>query len=431
MGMASAPWRAADGEPNELRFELGPPGFVGFYRVGLAAALVVGALVLPLGLLGLFGAVHWHDFGALLRLLMGLVGAGATLGSIGLPIRLVSRATSWHARVRVRPGGVFVEAGFSAPRATWWLTPRADVKIGRPPTDELGRGGFVLSRGEQQLRLAVGYRPGDSHRLQETIQRALTEIPADPDDTRAPASERLGTDPRERLRALGRDLLRPLLRPTPFLLVDLGAMLLTPLASWLATETLDWRDAYPIAFALFILGLAARRLDGSYMAGLRHHLTEDPLTGGWGFKYMLAGIAVALAGWGAMSPRLGLGLAFLVSTCTAIGLHWALLRRARGDAPTPTPNRALDLALGLTLIPICVLHEAGLFAFIVDSTRIRGPMTLSLVPVLVLLGYLPVRMHAFIDDPGDRSNVAWFWLTVAGLAMQPLLSLMPAALRGM
>ena len=425
-----ARWSART-EGDEFRVELGPPGFVGFYRLALATALVGGALVLPLGLLGLFGALFWRDIGVAPRLLMGAVGACAALGTIWLPLRLVTRATSWRARIRVRPGGVFVEAGFSAPRATWWFTPRADVKMERPPTDELGRGGFVLSRGDQQVRLAVGHTPKDSLRLLELTQRALTELPVDPDDTLAPSTEPLGPGPREHLRMLGRDLLRPLRRPTPFLLVDLGAMLLTPLVIWLVTDTLDWRDAYPIAFALFILGLAARRLDGSYMAGLRHHLADDSFTGGWGFKYMLAGIAVAIAGWGAMTPRLGVWPAFMVSTFSAIGLHWALLRRARGDSPAPKPSRALDLALGLTLIPICVLHEAGLFAFIVDSSRVRGPMTLSLIPVLALFGYLPVRMHAFIDDPGDRSNVAWFWLTIAWLAMQPLLALVPAALRAM
>jgi hypothetical protein len=415
-------------DADEFRVELGPPGFVGFYRIGLAAALVGGTMVLPLGLLGVFGAVFWGDFGVALRLLMGVVGAGATLVTVWLPIRLVTRATSWRARIRVRPGGVFVEAGFSAPRATWWLTPRSDVTIGKPQTDELGRGGFVLSRGDQRVRLAIGHTPNDSHRLIEAIQRALAKFSTDPTDTHPPPSERLGPGLSARLRALGGDLLRPLRRPTPFLIVDLGAMILTPLTAWLVTGMLDWRDAYPIAFGLFLLGLAARRLDGSYMAGLRHYLDDDSFTGGWGFKYTLAGIAVAIAGWGAMTPRLGVWPAFSLGMVATIGLHRALLRRARDNAPTPKPSRALDLALSLTLVPICVLHEAGLLAFLLDSSRL-GPLALAFIPPLVLFGYLPVRMHVFIDDPGDRSNVAWFWLTVAWLAMQPLFTLVPAALR--
>lgn len=424
--MAPAAWRTANADAHELRLELGPPGFVGFYRLGLATTLVAVTMLLPLALIGLFGALFWRDFPVALRLVMGLVGGAGTFLSLWLPVRLVLRATSWRARIRVRPGGVFVEAGYSAPRTTWWLTPRGDVTVDKPRSDELGRGGLVLCRGDQQVRLAVGHRASDRDRLLETLQRALAERPADPGDPLAPAIEPLGPNFRARLRSLGRDLLRPLLRPTPYLLVDLGAMALTPLMRWLLVDTLDWRDAYPIAFGLFIAGLAARRIDGSYIAGLRHYLADDR---GWGFQYMLAAIAIAIAGGGAMTPRLGPGLAFLVASFTAIGLHWALLRRARGTAPTPTPSRALDLALGLTLIPICLLHEAGLFSFLVNSSRGLGPLALAFVPPLALVGYLPIRLHAFVDEPGDRSNVAWFWLTVAALAMQPLLALGPAIAR--
>lgn len=421
--MAEVAWRRVSTDADELRIELDPPGFVGFHATALATALVAITMLLPLALIGLFGGVFWRDFPIGLRLVMGLLGGGMTLLSFWLPVRLVTRAKLWRARIRVRPGGVFIEVGISAPRTSWWLTPRAEVTVGKPATDELGRGGLVLSRGEQQVRLAVGHTAIACHRLLETLQRALAERPVDPGDTLAPAIEPLGPNFRARLRNLGRDLLRPLLRPTPYLLVDLGAMALAPLMRWLLVDTLDWRDAYPLAFGLFIAGLAARHIDGSYIAGLRHYLADDR---GWGFKYMLAAIAIAIAGWGAMTPRLGGTLAFLVATCTAIGLHWALLRRARGPAPTPTPSRALDLALGLTLLPICLLHEAGLFSFLIDSSRGLGPLALAFVPPLALVGYLPIRMHAFVDEPGDRSNVAWFWLTVAALAMQPLLALGPA-----
>lgn len=425
-GMSGSAWRRASTDAAELRIELEPPGFVGFYGIALGTALLAITMLLPLALIGLFGAVFWRDFPGGLRLVMGLLGGSVTLLSLWLPVHLVTRATLWRARIRMRPGGVFVEVGISTPRTGWWLTPRGEVMVAGPRSDGLGRGGLVLRRGAQEIRLAVGQTAKDTLQLSTTLERALAELPVDPGDSLAPASEPLGPNLRERLRILGRDLLRPLRRPTPYLLVDLGAVALTPLVSWLLVDTLDWRDAYPIAFGLFIVGLAARRLDGSYIAGLRHYLADDR---GWGFKYMLAAIAIAIAGWVAMAPRLGGMLGFLVATFTAIGLHWALLRRARGAAPNPTPSRALDLALGLTLLPLCLLHEAGLFSFLIKSSRGLGPLALAFVPPLTLLGYLPIRLHAFIDHPDDRSNVRWFWLTVAALAMQPLLALGPAIAR--
>ena len=37
----------------------------------------------------------------------------------------------------------------------------------------------------------------------------------------------------------------------------------------------------------------------------------------------------------------------------------------------------------------------------------------ALVPA-VAVADLPVRMHAFVDEPDDRANVVGFWRTVVG-----------------
>lgn len=407
---------------EELRLEMAPPGFGGGYGGFLIGMLLGIATVGPLALIGVFGALFWDDFPVALRLLMGIAGGAAGLVLLWLPVRIVVRATIWQTRIRVRPGGVFVEVGWSTPRRTWWLTPRADVQAAIGPEEAAG-GGIALSCGARKLRIGSGQRPFDSQKLLLGVQRALEQLRVDPNDTRAPEPEPLGPDLyarlRGRLRLLGRDLLRPLLRPTPYLLVDLGVMALTPLTSWLMVDTLDWRDAYPIAFGVFIAGLAARRRDGSYIAGLRHYLADDPF---WDVKYMLAGVVTGLIAWAAMGPRLGPALAFLVAAA-AVVLYRALLRQATANKPAPPPNRALDLVLSLTLVPICVIHEAGVFGFLAESSRDLGPLALAFVPPVVLFVYLPLRLHAFIDDPGDRSNVTWFWLTVATLAMQPLIGM--------
>lgn len=400
-----------------MRLEVEPPGFGAVYGATLVAVLLGFAMVVPLAFIGVFGALFWHDFGVPLRLLMGIVGAAAGLAMLWLPLHIVVRATIWRTCIRVRPGGVFVAAGWSMPRKTWWLTPRSAVKATHDP----GIPGVLLSCGERQLRIGAGHRPIGSQQLCLGIQQALARVRVDPDETHPPAPERLGPDLVDRLRGrlhrLGRDLLHPLRHPTPYLLVDLGAMALTPLMSWLMVDTLDWRDAYPIAFVVFLAGLAARRRDGTYIAGLRHYIADDTF---WDVKYMGTGVVTALIAWAAMGPRLGPALALLVAAA-AVVLYRQLLRQAAAVKPAPPPNRALDLALSLTLVPICVIHEAAVFWFLADSSRGLGPLALAFVPPFVFFGYLPLRLHAFIDAPGDRSNVAWFWLTVAALAMQPLL----------
>ncbi len=402
---------------EELRLEMAPPGFGGGYGGFLIGMLLAIAVAGPLALLGVFGALFWDDFPVALRLLMGIVGGATGLVLLWLPIRIVVRATIWQTRIRVRPGGVFVEVGWSMPRKTWWLTPRADVQAA------IGDGGIVLSCGARRLRIGFGQRALDSQKLLLGVQRALEQFRVDLNDTRAPEPERLGPDLyarlRGRLRQLGSDLLRPLLRPTPYLLLDLGVMALTPLTSWLMVDTLDWRDAYPIAFVVFIAGLAARRRDGSYIAGLRHYLADDMF---WGMKYTLMGVFTGLIAWAAMGPRLGPALALLVAAA-AVVLYRELLRQATANKPAPPRNRALDLVLSLTLVPICVIHEAWVFGFIIESSRDLGPLALAFVPPFVLFGYLPLRLHAFIDEPGDRSNVTWFWLTVAALATLPLIGM--------
>lgn len=48
-------------------------------------------------------------------------------------------------------------------------------------------------------------------------------------------------------------------------------------------------------------------------------------------------------------------------------------------------------------------------------------MALALVPTSILAAYLPVRIHAFAGDPGDRANRLWFWITVIWLVLLALL----------
>lgn len=412
---------AGDGQ----RFELEPAGFVASYRLALATFIVCGGIVLPLSLTAIFAALVFDDFGVGLSIAFGGVGVGSTAALIWLGVRILVDAIALRSRVTVTPGGVLVETGVTSARKHVWLTPLDAVSVEKPKVDSLERGGIELVAGGPSIRIAMGYRERDTTRLLKAVRAALENTVGD--GGKPPVGEPLGPPWADRVRRLGRDIVAPLRHPTPYLLVDLGAIFGTSALTWVLSEVIDWRDAYPIAFALFIAGLAARRYDGSYIAGLREYLRDD---GMWGFWYMLAGISIALAGAGGMTPRLSFGPAVGVAALSSIGLHWAMLRRARSDA-TPKPNRKLDLVLALSLVPISILHEAAMFEFIVGSTKNLAVMSLAMVPVTVLFAYAPVRLHAFVDNPGDRSNVAWFWLTAIWLGLGPIIAVSVAAAREM
>lgn len=416
------PWTLSESE-GEARFELAPAGLGGGYRSALLVALFLGVgFGLPLGSVGLVGALAWADFPTALRIAMGVFGGAAVAASLGLPIRLVLAATSRRARVRVLPGGVFVEVGSVRPSRAVWLAPRREVKLVGAAHDPFAHRGLVLACASQTIGVGFGMDGAAAHRLIAALRAALEKVPAEPFAGTPPETRPLGPPWGVRLRGLAADLLRPLRRPTSFLLLDLGALVGVALLEWVFFALLDRGAAYPAAYALFLVGLAARWFDGSYLDGLRRYGERSEL---WGFYYMLAGAALGLAGIGVGVGLKLPGAAIFLPGIAAVGLHAALLRRAR-RGPPPPPRRALDLALALTLIPISVLHEAAMFTFLADGAEDLGPLALSFIPPTVVMAYLPVRLHAFVDAPDDRSNVAWFWLTAGLLTLRPLASVVEA-----
>ncbi|MCA9651537.1 MAG: hypothetical protein KC501_16575 [Myxococcales bacterium] len=79
------------------------------------------------------------------------------------------------------------------------------------------------------------------------------------------------------------------------------------------------------------------------------------------------------------------------------------------------------MALAATLVPLSTLHESAVFSFIGRGAKDLGPLSLALVPTTILFAYLPVRIHAFADDPGDRANRVWQWITTGWLILLSLL----------
>jgi hypothetical protein len=199
-------------------------------------------------------------------------------------------------------------------------------------------------------------------------------------------------------------------------LLDLGAILGTQLLVWW-TVSADRSAMYPTAYVLYLLGLAARSFDRSYLNGLRRYLDDRSEHVAF---YMLAAVALSLPGVTGLAPWFGFWGGFAAALLANLGLHAWLKQRARAEPPRSS-HRALDLALAATLVPICALHEVTIYDILVDTAGDLGPFALSFVPVFVLLGYWPLRLHAFVDEPEDRSSVLWFWLTVGWLTAQPLI----------
>jgi hypothetical protein len=179
---------------------------------------------------------------------------------------------------------------------------------------------------------------------------------------------------------------------------------------------------YPAELAAYAVALALRAGDGRYLAGLRAQCAA------W-FSYpvffVLAGVLMGLAaGFGlvmaGVPPLLGLPLGF----GPILGLHLVLLRR-RGTASPPEAGpgrRRLQTAL---LVPLAVHHEHLAFLFFEDSARRFFVLALVMVPPVIGLLYLPVRMHAFIETPGDPGNRAWLALTIALVTVQAVLGVAP------
>ena len=415
---AASRWSAK----GSTQFDLAPAGFSGSYRLAVGSLVMLSTFAVPFGILGGFGAIAFDDFGIALRIGMGIAGAGLLGLFVWLTRRLLVNTTALRSRVRVRADGAFIEVGEVQPRQQVWLSPLQAIKVTRPKPDGLGRSMLVLSSGDTSVRIAVGYRPADIAGLGRAIAKALDDAPKLIGDRGQPEPMPLGPPWHERLRQLGQAVLAPLRRPTPFFLLDVTAIVGSFVAYWLLAEVLDGPLVYPIAYAIFIGGLAARSFDGTYLSGLRHYLEREPL---WGLGYGTAGVVVGLGAWLGMLPLLGPGLAGALALGTAVPLHFVLLRRARKAEPSAS-RRSRSMLLALTLAPLSILHEAGMFRFIVEATGNLGPLAFAIVPVTAMATYLPVRLHAFADDPGDRSNVAWFWITVGWLALQPIIALGPA-----
>ncbi len=408
--MASARWTSSTSD-EELRFEVDPVGFIAEHRTRLLWAVGLLVSVGPLGGFGLHLVRTESQLSLWLRAALACVSAAAIALPLWYGVKAVLQATLSRHRIRVLPGGVFVERGIWRPSRTWWLEPLAAVI-----TREYD-GALILRASDERGAPAVAIVCQDAGALRQAIEAGKRSLAAQAGATGPPATESF--DLAMFLGSQLRGLLRGLRRPTPFVVLDLGVLTATMLLAH-QVQSLDLAAVYPSAYLLFVLGVGARRLDGGTMAELARR--KDSVH--QALAYVGAGAIMALPGVIVTRPLFGLGLGFLVALIVMIGLHVWLVDAAR-PARRPAPSgsqRAFNFLLALTLVPIGVLHESVIFEFAADAARDLGPFGLALLPILVLFGYWPIRIHAVIADPDDRSNVLWFWITVVALSLFALLT---------
>lgn len=399
-------------------FEIGPPGLVGVGRFVLMW-LFFSTFVIPFAVLGLFAAIAFDDFGLSVRIAGGVLGALGALGVVVPILWALVRGWFWRERVQISTGGVVVRAGFPrgakarAARAASFTLETAERSAVPLRARVVGSRFLRLRAGALDVYLGGGLAPGEQDRLRDELAAARTRTPVDPavepTEWRYPMTWGIVSGGQE----LARDLVAPLRRPLPFLLCDLVALSASAVVGPLLELIEDPAGLYPAFYALFLAGLWLRRFDPSYLAGLaayRKRWFSFPLL------LVMLGLVTALAAGVMALPHTHVAVALGAPMIAAIAVHRSLLKiSARAtDARSPSHNWWLEMVCAASLAPILVLHEHATFRFF-DGTSDLFVFALPLVPPVVAFVYLPIRIHYFIDDPGNRSNAIWFTITVAAL----------------
>lgn len=417
-------------------FDLGPSGLHVDHGLLLLGVGTSAFTFLPLGLLAIVAALtaRARDSPLGLRILLGVIGALGSLGSLAPAAWLFGSAWFGRTRIQVSPAGVIVRCRVgpwrrvrtvigldtltTAPTVCNWASP---LREPRPYGPRL-----LLASPTWRIPLGAGLAPDEVTALGAALAAALRDARALSVTGAGPPVEwayPMVPGARSTLASAVGVVLAPLRQPLPFLFLDL-AVLAGSLALAPVIDELDIGLALTVAFAFYLGGLLLRLHDPSYLAGLRWHAQRS-----WSFPIwfvtagLLCGLGPGFAATGPFREALGVDypLLFIVPIAhlaLAATLHVTLLRRSRERAATPPRRRVgLELVAMLLLGPLALLAEELAFGFFDGMATRLGPLALSMVPPVIALLYWPVRMHAFIDDPGDRSNVVWFWLTVGALTL--------------
>lgn len=411
--------------PGGWRFDIGPSGFARPHGIFIACWWVCASLLFALGGSGVAMAIMAQDFGVPLRIFLGLVGAVGVIASLAPFGWALAHAWFLRASVVVVDSGISVRYGF--PWRSRVSTAAADSGERIVDSQERlaglrqflhGKGVLWLHAGSWAVPLAALFPDGARLRLRETIASHLDRAPGTPpaphDAVALPPPLPWGL--RDYLREIGASLAAPFRRPVGFLLFDA----LTLGAAWLVSalvEAVPLPQVYPVAFVAYLVGLALRLGDRTYLTGLARCVSawfQLPVL------FVFAGVLLGLSGGFSLRVVGPVAVTLVVGVAASVALHVLLVRRRTSTPRAAAPSTARRIAQLACVWPLASLHEHLMFGFF-DHTSDLFVLALPMVFPVVMFLYLPVRMHYFIEAPDDRSNWLWFGITVMSLSLYGVL----------
>jgi hypothetical protein len=355
-----------------------------------------------------------------LRIACVVGGAIGVLVALGPLFWRFSTAWMWRERVQISPAGLLVRSGLPFWSDRYVAAELASVRVETNPS--AGRLELTLPNGS--LQLAGSLSDSDRTVLVGAIRQAILEAgPGGAGDIKEWGYP-LGTSLMTAVGGSFRLLINPFARPLPYLFCDvltIAASVAMPALRSRAGGDVDLFAWYPVIFGAYLVGLWLRRFDGAYLAGLAHYRQKYHW---YPVMYLLIGFFVGLAGalgfGGIVPPGATLGVFGLV-----IFVHVDLLRAssrkavpAGGEQEQPQGvSLFFGLVTTLTLVPMAIIHEQASFLFFEDTAQRYFILALPMVLPVIAVVYIPIRIHYLIESPGDKSNAAWFGLTIAALAV--------------
>ncbi|MGB1015608.1 MAG: hypothetical protein ACPG4T_15840 [Nannocystaceae bacterium] len=373
------------------------------------------SLLIGLGGVGVSLAITEPNFGAV-GLLIGSLGSVAILLALGSLVWVLWHPNNYRERIQSGPGWLVLRR---TPRTHKIIALACPVKVDDSTYNDLSMflhfevTTSLVLEGSDGRRVPIGVNQPAEERarlraeLERVVALANSSTTCPPAEWSYPMSLPLG----RRLSDYGKLFYASLRKPRPFLLTDLvciaGIFGLSRLILLPGLLT-----SYVIAITLFTIGLFLRRWDTSYMGTLAgfHYIN---LGLGYDSAGLIMGLTASLTFWVYFDTYLALAAGFVV-----LGVHVHLLRYARRTQPKQNPrSRRVELLSTILMLPLALVHEHLAFIYCADLAKEFFVLALPMLVPMIGLFYLPVRMHAFIDDPDNRSNYAWFWLTVFAMLL--------------
>ncbi len=428
---------------GEMCWDFGTPGLDGVTTTASAQGLFA-ALVLPLSVIGVV-TLTWDDWPRALTVFLGLVGVAGCLFSALLVVWPFFFAASWRERIHLTQGRIAVTRGVWPFRRVRDLGPAAGVTVRDVPRDPSIRAALLAPNrlggpGEAQLELvaadgvpvrvgtwldhATARRLRDRLRVVIAAERMVRPELASPPPPLGWTLVRLGHAASRALRRFRQD-------PAPTLF-DVSVFLGMGLAASLPETQQILKTVYG---PLVVLGLLAFWVLAGVPARVAGLTPEARGVMRVGFVIALGTLAlVAGVAGGALTeaalvgspPRLdllsaGLGLAIATALAVLVG------RRAFGTA-TGAPRRILPhwqrrvagIVFVVALVGVTWVHEGWAWAFVTDSRRGLGPLSIAMLPTVAALLVWPTRSlftlaHPFEDGP--RWVFVWILLSFAVFAL--------------